>query len=182
MYIYVHVGIDITESLRCTAQINRTLWIDYTSIKKKRNCSFHHDTSLTCCCCLVMSSVWFFCDPVGCDPPGSSVHSISQARILEQEASPGDFPNPGIEPGSPTLHSLLTELTGKPLNSLTREQIHIPYTARQFLTTGPPGKSQCEVFYHHVLVLSMWIFTYFSEETLTYLINLCCSQRLLSYK
>ena len=25
-----------------------------------------------------------FCDPVGCSPPGSCVHGILQARILEQ--------------------------------------------------------------------------------------------------
>ena len=43
---------------------------------------------------------------------GSSVHGISQARILgrgvggclgEVLPSPRDFPNPGIEPGSPAL-------------------------------------------------------------------------------
>ena len=32
---------------------------------------------------LVTHPVWFFCDPVECSPPGSSVHGISQARILE---------------------------------------------------------------------------------------------------
>ena len=26
------------------------------------------------------------CDPMGCSPPGSSVHGISQARILKQVA------------------------------------------------------------------------------------------------
>ena len=26
---------------------------------------------------------WFVCDPVGCSPPGSSVHGILQARIWE---------------------------------------------------------------------------------------------------
>ena len=36
-------------------------------------------------------------------------------------SSPGDLPNPGIEPGSPALQadSLLTELQGKAMNSLT---------------------------------------------------------------
>ena len=29
------------------------------------------------------SHVWLFCDPRDCSPPGSSVHGISQARILE---------------------------------------------------------------------------------------------------
>ena len=36
--------------------------------------------------------------------PGPSVHGILQARIMEWVAvpSPGDLPDPGIEPGSPT--------------------------------------------------------------------------------
>ena len=29
------------------------------------------------------SCVWLFCDPMDCSPPGSSVHGILQARILE---------------------------------------------------------------------------------------------------
>ena len=39
--------------------------------------------------------------------PGSSVHGILQARILEWVAisSPGDPPNRGIEPGTPTLQA-----------------------------------------------------------------------------
>ena len=42
------------------------------------------------------------CDPIDCSPPGSSVHGIVQARILEWVAvpCPGDLPNPGIEPKS----------------------------------------------------------------------------------
>ena len=51
-----------------------------------------------------------------CSPPGSSVHGILQARILEWVAislfpSPGDLPDPGIEAGSPVLQadSLLSE-------------------------------------------------------------------------
>ena len=37
-----------------------------------------------------------------CSLPGSTVHGISQARILEWVAFPfpGDLPNPGIEPAS----------------------------------------------------------------------------------
>ena len=37
-----------------------------------------------------------------CSPPGSSVHGILQARILERVAGPppGDLPDPGIEPES----------------------------------------------------------------------------------
>ena len=36
-----------------------------------------------CCCLLFSSCVWLFCDPMGCSLPNSSVHEISQARILE---------------------------------------------------------------------------------------------------
>ena len=39
------------------------------------------------------------CDPVDNNLPGSTVHGILQAKILEPVAisSPGDLPNPGIE-------------------------------------------------------------------------------------
>ena len=33
--------------------------------------------------CLVTKSCQTLCDPMDCNPPGSSVHGISQARILE---------------------------------------------------------------------------------------------------
>ena len=36
-----------------------------------------------CCCCLVTKSYPVLCDPIDCSLPGSSVHGISQARILE---------------------------------------------------------------------------------------------------
>ena len=53
-----------------------------------------------------------------CSPPGSSVHEISQARILEWVtiSFSRDLPNPGIEPRSLALQldSLLTEQQGKP--------------------------------------------------------------------
>ena len=39
------------------------------------------------------------CNLMDCSPPGSSVHEIFQARILEQTAilPPGDLSDPGIE-------------------------------------------------------------------------------------
>ena len=44
-----------------------------------------------------------------------TVHGFLQAIILEWVASPGDLPNPGIDPGSPALQedSLPAELPGK---------------------------------------------------------------------
>ena len=55
-------------------------------------------------------------------PPGSSVHGILQARILERVAipSPGNIPDPGIKLRSPALQvdSLPSEAPGK-LNGLS---------------------------------------------------------------
>ena len=51
------------------------------------------------------------CDSINCSLPGSSVHGISQARILEWVAMyPGDPPDPGMEPMSsvaPPLQAIL---------------------------------------------------------------------------
>jgi len=61
-------------------------------------------------------------DPIDCSLPGSSVHGILQARILEWAAvpfsmgrSPGNLPDPGIIPGPFVLQtdSLLSEPPGK---------------------------------------------------------------------
>ena len=54
-------------------------------------------------CVLVTQSYLILCNPMDCIPPGSSVHGILQARILEWVAMPppGDLPNPGI--GSTSL-------------------------------------------------------------------------------
>ena len=68
----------------------------------------------------VTQSCLTFCDPMDCSPPGSPVHGIFQARILEwlPFPPPGDLPNPRIEP-----LSLLS-----------------PALAGRFFTTVPSGK------------------------------------------
>ena len=62
--------------------------------------------------------------PTLCDPMDSTVHRILQARTLEWVAfpSPGDLPNPGIKPRSPTLQedSLPSEPPGKPIFKISR--------------------------------------------------------------
>ena len=63
---------------------------------------------------LVTQSYPSLCEPMDYSPPGSSVHEILQARILEWVAVPfsGDLPNPGIKPKFPALQaaSLPSEL------------------------------------------------------------------------
>ena len=57
------------------------------------------------------------CNPMDCSLPGSSVHGNFLARIMEWVPfpSPGDSPNPGIEPRFPALQadSLHSEPPGK---------------------------------------------------------------------
>ena len=70
---------------------------------------------------LVTQSCLTLCNLMNCSLPDSSVHGILQARILEWLLfpSPGDLPNPGLEPGSPVLQadSLLSKPPGKPVVS-----------------------------------------------------------------
>ena len=56
-----------------------------------------------------LQSCPILCDPVDYSLPGSSVHGIFQAKILEWVAMcppPGDLPYPGIEPTSFTSTAL----------------------------------------------------------------------------
>ena len=52
------------------------------------------------CCCLVTESRLSLCDPTDCNPSGSSVLGILQARILEccLGLLHGIFPTPGLNP------------------------------------------------------------------------------------
>ena len=69
------------------------------------------------CCCLVTKSCLTLCDPMDYRPPGSSVHGISQARILEQVAI---FSSRGsLRP---------------------RDRVCVSSLAEGFFTTEPPGK------------------------------------------
>ena len=79
--------------------------------------SYHHAAVL----CLVTQSYLSLWDPRDCSLPGSSVHGILQARILEWVAMPssrGIFPTQGLNPG-PSMHadSLPSEPLGKPKNT-----------------------------------------------------------------
>ena len=76
--------------------------------------------------CLVTQLCPTLCEPMDCIPPGSSVHGISQARIMEWGAisSSRGSPNPGIEPASPVSPALQTdslpsEPSGKPFTMYT---------------------------------------------------------------
>ena len=53
---------------------------------------------ISCSMCLVTQSCLTLCDPMDCSAPGSSIHEIFQARILEWVViSTGDLSYLGIE-------------------------------------------------------------------------------------
>ena len=72
---------------------------------KKKQCSSNINTKKVKV--LVAKSRLTLCNSMDCSPPGSSVHGISQARILEwlPFPSPGDLPDPGIKLTSPALQA-----------------------------------------------------------------------------
>ena len=72
---------------------------------------YDHILLLSCKLCLTL------CNPMDCSPPGSSVHGISQARILEWVAI--SFSRESSQP---------------------RNQTHVSCLADRFFTTEPPGK------------------------------------------
>ena len=72
---------------------------------------YYTNCTLQSCCCLVALLCLTFCDRMDCSLAGSSVHGISQDRILEWVSSSGDLTDPGIEPASPVSPAFLTAST-----------------------------------------------------------------------
>ena len=58
--------------------------------------------------CLFAQLCLTLCDPMDCSLPGSSVHGISQVRILSELPlpSPGNLPKLGIKAGSSALQEV----------------------------------------------------------------------------
>ena len=98
----------------------------------QQNDSIINDLCMYVCVCSVGQWYLTLRSPMDCSPPGSSVHGISQARILEWVPFPlsEDLPDPGIEPVSPVS----------------------PVLAYGFFTTEPPRKSvYISIFFFPIL-------------------------------
>ena len=65
---------------------------------------------LNCRCAQLLSHVQLFCNPIGCSPPGSSVHGILQARILEWVATPSS--RGSSQPRDRTHSSWISSIAG----------------------------------------------------------------------
>ena len=65
--------------------------------------------------CAITQSCPTLCDPMNCSPPGSSVHGILQATILEQVAMPSSS---GSSPQGSDLHLLHWQVGSLPLSHL----------------------------------------------------------------
>ena len=85
-------------------------------IWKKKHSQREGSEDLCMCVCSVAKSCPTLCDPMDCSPPGSSVHGIFQARILEWVAMPSSR---GFSP--------------------PRDQTSISCIAGGFFTTESPG-------------------------------------------
>ena len=85
--------------------------------------SFATAVECVCVCAQWFQSCLNLCNPMDCSPPGSSVHGILQARILEWVAMPSSRGSSG-----------------------PRDQTWISCTAGRFFTTEPPRKpAYCRV-------------------------------------
>ena len=93
-------------------------WVPNTHTQVPPN-EMHTDTHV-CACMLSLQSCLTLCDPVDYSPPGSSVHGIFQARILEW-----------------------VSMSSSRGSSRPRDQAHIScvsYTAGRVFTAEPSGK------------------------------------------
>ena len=72
---------------------------------------------------LITQLYLILCDPMDYSPPGSNVHGIIQARILEWVAIPftRDLPDSGIEPRS--LASQIDSLPSEPPRQIFKEEV-----------------------------------------------------------
>ena len=80
---------------------------------------WHWERRRTDCCCLVAKSCLTLCGPMDCSLPGSFVHGILQARILEWVATP--FSSRSFQP---------------------RDRTHVFCTVGKVFTTWAPGQPE----------------------------------------
>ena len=109
---------------------------------------------LTSACAKLLQSCLIRCDPLDCSLPGSSVHRILQARILEWVAMPSSR-------GS----------------SQPRDWIRVSCIADRFFTTEPLGKPLMISYLARIFPFYFFLVFFFSFR----FISICISSRALIY-
>ena len=94
------------------------LYMEYLTLGLSTQWPYSHVSMYRKCVVLSLQSCPTLCHPVDLSPPDSSVHRILQAKYWSGSPypPPGDLPNPGIKPRSPSLQadSLSAEPQRKP--------------------------------------------------------------------
>ena len=97
----------------------------YTFLKELDGCRYNNEL-------LVTQSYLTLCDPMDCSLPGSSIHRISQARVLEwcHFLLQRIFPTQGSNPGLPYCRQMLYHLNHQGSPSL---HMKLPLQASVFM-------------------------------------------------
>ena len=105
-----------------------------------------------------LSHVRLFCDSINCSLPGSSVHGISKATVLEWVPfpSPRDLPCPEIEPVSSAWQeeSLALSHLGSPLRQHTSYNFSSQFIVRPILLRRLYATLN-SIFHHFSLFVSL---------------------------
>ena len=97
-----------------------------------------------CVCVLVAQSCPTLCNPMDCNPPGSTVHGVSQARLLEQVAI--SFFRGSSQPSYQTHFFCVSCIAGKFFTPRAVGEAHLSHEASNEIKWQPtpvflPGES-----------------------------------------
>ena len=122
-----------------------------------------------CLCAKSFLSCPSLCNHMDCSPPGSSVHGVLQARILEWVAMP--FFKGSFWPRDGTMFLLSPALAGRFLTISTTWEaliLNITYQLPFF-----KKKNYCFSFHYNFFQIKMYTMCYLTCNICTYLICIC---------
>ena len=91
------------------------------------------------------------CDPMDCSPPGSSIHGILQARILEWVATPSSRGSSRPRDGTCTSYVSAGAAGSLPLAPPSCNSAQMPAHDRMFLSSGISGEGNGKPLQHSCL-------------------------------
>ena len=104
----------------------------------------------------LLSCIQIFCDPMDCSPPGSSVHGISQAIILQQAdiSSSKESSRPRDQTSALADGFFTTELPGKPIQiykAVVIKTLWQRYKDRKATEDIMKSRNRCTNIYYLIL-------------------------------